>query len=329
MDSDELNFNIETVNLDTELEFETFDNNRVSGLTVGAESQPFKNSGFSFDENEKLNVGNSNSNKSKEKDDILNKLLNSINPVKWEFLKGHFDVTTDEIKERIKIILKNIYMKENIIQNINTFVFNAKTNSNFGGGFGFKNFSLSGTGMGGFVNGIQANGDSDDGFELFYCKNLDQQRKSDIYGPFWLNMALAMLIGIYSTLLPQIKSKYILNPDITKFNFSFSFIFTNILIICSSIYALFLYSNEYIPLSLLFTIYGYGNITFFPGVLGIMLFNNNFINWLILLVCSLFNIMFLYNSLIINGNKRHTHITVLSIILPSIIQTVLLKLLFF
>ncbi|KAH8741573.1 hypothetical protein FG386_002793 [Cryptosporidium ryanae] len=328
MNSDELNFNIETVNLDAELEFETFDN-KVPGLAAGVESQPFRNLGFSFDESDRFNDTHANNSKINGNDDILTRLLNSLNPVKWEFLKGHFDVTTDEIKDRIKTILKNIYMKENVIQNINAFIFNAKTNSNLGGGFGFKNFTFGGTGIGGFVNGIQATGDMDDGFELFYCRNFDKQRKSDIYGPFWLNITLAMIIGIYSTLLPQIRSKYILNPDITKFNFSFSFIFTNIIITCSSVYGLFLYSNEYTPLSLLFTIYGYGNITFFPGVFGIMFFKNNFINWTILLTCFLFNVLFLYNSLIINGNRKHTHITVMSIVIPSLIQTILLKLLFF
>ena len=328
MNSDDLSLNIETVNLDTELEFETFYNNGVAdGFIAESDEQPFRNSSFALVGGDQLNTDINSGNKNRENDDIVTRIMNSINPVKWEFLKGHFDVTTEEIKERIKGILRNAYSKENIFRNMNTFILNSKANSSFGGGFGFKSSPFGGTG--GFVSGIQVNEDTGDGFELFYCKNLDQQKKSDMYGPFWLNVTLSLLIGMYSTLLPQIKSKYILNPDVAKFNFSFSFIFTSMLITCSSIYGLLLYLNEYTPLSLLFTIFGYGNITLFPGIFGIMLFNNNLVSWTLMFICSLFNMMFLYNSLVINGNKRHTHTIVIAIMLSSLIQTILLKLLFF
>ncbi|KAH8582932.1 Yip1 domain-containing [Cryptosporidium sp. chipmunk genotype I] len=320
MNVDDLNFNIETVNLDSELEFETF--NRKTHV----ESQLLKNSGYlgRLDELEPgASIGgemgksymDSQTQKGAESEDLVSRFLGWFNPVNWQVLKGHFDVTTEEIKQRLINIALAAFSKESILKNISTFITNT------------KNPAISG------ISVFPHKGQSDlfeNGFELFYCKNLDQNRRSDLYGPFWLNITLAMLIGTYSTILPHLKSKYVLNPDITRLTMSFSYIFTSLAITCSIIYGILLYNRENLPITLIFTIYGYSSLMYFPGILLIMLFNQNILNWVFLSTSSLFSMMFLYNSLFINGSRTHTHSNVIfCIVIPNLLHIILLKSLFF
>ncbi|OII75414.1 uncharacterized protein cubi_01935 [Cryptosporidium ubiquitum] len=320
MNLDDLNFNIETVNLDSELEFETF------GGKANIESQPLNNSGYLGRLNEfepgasiegeigPLPMGNQKI-KGTESEDFISRLLDWFNPASWQFLKGHFDVTTEEIKQRLINISLVAFSKESILKNINTFVTNA------------KNPAISGISVFPHKGG---NDMFENGFDLFYCKNLDQNRRSDLYGPLWLNITLAMLIGAYSTILPHLRSKYVLNPDITRLTLSFSYIFSSLVITSSIIYGILIYNRETLPITLIFTIYGYSSLMYFPGILLIILFNQNILNWLFLIISSLFNMIFLYNSLFINGNRTHTHSNVIScIIIPNFLHIILLKTLFF
>ncbi|KAJ1605583.1 transmembrane domain-containing protein [Cryptosporidium canis] len=312
---DDLNFNIETVNLDSELDFETFDSKRdpdpprlgnIAYLgkldevelttAIGGEMGSF--------------TRDSQKGKGQEGEDFVSRLLGRLNPINWEVLKGHFDVSTEEIKQRLVDITTNTFSKESILQNINIFMTN------------MKNPAISG--MSSFPPKAQ------NGFELFYCKNLDQSRRSDLYGPFWLNVTLAMLIGTYSTILPHIRSKYVLSPDITRLTLSFSYIFTSLAITCSIIYGILLYSREGLPITLIFTIYGYSSLMYFPGILFIILFNHNILNWLFLAISAIFSMMFLYNSLFINGDRSHSYSNVVSCIaIPNLLHVILLKTLFF
>lgn len=320
MNVDDLNFNIETVNLDSELEFEAFDRK------ANIESQPLNNSGYLGRINEfepgvsiEGEIGSSSlvnqTLKGSEDEDFISRLLGWFNPVNWQVLKGHFDVTTEEIKQRLINISLVSFSKESILKNINTFVTNT------------KNPAISG------ISVFSHKGQNDifeNGFDLFYCKNLDQNRFSDLYGPIWLNVTLAMLIGTYSTILPHLKSKYVLNPDITRLTLSFSYIFTSLAITCSIIYGILLYNRENLPITLIFTIYGYSSLMYFPGILLIILFNHNILNWLFLTISSFFSMIFLYNSLFINGGRTHTHLNVIScIFIPNFLHVVLLKTLFF
>ncbi|KAK9172633.1 hypothetical protein CmeUKMEL1_12575 [Cryptosporidium meleagridis] len=319
MNLDDLNFNIETVNFDSELEFETFDRK------THVESQPLKNSGYMgrIDEFEPgTSIGgeigqsymSSQTQKELEGEDLISRFFGWFNPVNWQVLKGHFNVTTEEIKQRLISIALVTFSKESILKNINIFMTN------------IKNPAISGISV--FSQG--QNDLIENGFELFYCKSLDQNKRSDLYGPFWLNITLAMLIGTYSTILPHLKSKYVLNPDITRLTMSFSYIFTSLAITCSVIYGILLYNRENLPITLIFTIYGYSSLMYFPGILLIILFNHTNLNWIFLTISSLFNMMFLYNSLFINGNRTHTHLNVaLCIIIPNLLHVILLKFLFF
>ncbi|KAJ1612605.1 transmembrane domain-containing protein [Cryptosporidium canis] len=312
---DDLNFNIETVNLDSELDFETFDSKHdpdppcLSNIAylgkldevelttaIGGEMGSFSR--------------DSQKRKGQEGEDFVSRLLGRLNPINWEVLKGHFDVSTDEIKQRLVDITTITFSKESILQNISIFMTN------------MKNPAISG--MSSFPPKVQ------NGFELFYCKNLDQSRRSDLYGPFWLNVTLAMLIGTYSTILPHIRSKYVLSPDITRLTLSFSYIFTSLAITCSIIYGILLYNRESLPITLIFTIYGYSSLMYFPGILLIILFNHNILNWLFLAISSIFSMMFLYNSLFINGDRSHSYSNVVScIVIPNLLHVILLKILFF
>ncbi|EAK87971.1 hypothetical protein [Cryptosporidium parvum Iowa II] len=320
MNVDDLNFNIETVNLDSELEFETFDRK------THVESQPLKNSGYlgridEFEPGTSIGgeIGQSymsgQTQKGLEGEDLVSRFLGWFNPVNWQVLKGHFNVTTEEIKQRLISIALVTFSKKSILKNINTFMTN------------IKNPAISG------ISVFPHKGQNDlfeNGFELFYCKSLDQNKRSDLYGPFWLNITMAMLIGTYSTILPHLKSKYVLNPDITRLTMSFSYIFTSLAITCSVIYGILLYNRENLPITLIFTIYGYSSLTYFPGILLIILFNHTILNWIFLTISSLFNMMFLYNSLFINGSRTHTHLNVaLCVIIPNILHIILLKFLFF
>lgn len=321
MNADDLNFNIETVNLDSELEFETFDSKSK------VESRPLKDGEYlgrlgEFElgtpiggEMGSISSQEGQRKKGQESEDFVSRILDWFNPINWEILKGHFDVSTDEIKQRLCSISLIAFSKESILRNISTFVTNIK--------------SPTMSGMPGFPPKGQS-GMFEDGFDLFYCKSLDQTLRSDLYGPFWLNVTLAMLIGTYSTILPHIKSKYLLNPDITRLTLSFSYIFTSLAVTCSIIYGVLFYNREHLPITLIFTIYGYSSLMYFPGVLLIILFNHHILNWLFLTASSLFCMIFLYNSLFVNGGRTHSYSNLVScILIPNLLNIVLLKVLFF
>lgn len=253
--------------------------------------------------------------KGQESEDFVSRVLDWFNPINWEVLKGHFDVSTEEIKQRLVNIALIAFSKESILKSIDLFMTN------------IKNPTISG--MPGFPPKGQS-GIFEDGFDLFYCKSLDQTRRSDLYGPFWLNVTLAMLIGTYSTILPHLKSKYLLSPDITRLTLSFSYIFSSLAVTCSIIYGVLLYNRESLAITLIFTIYGYSSLMYFPGVLLIILFNHHILNWLFLAASSLFSMMFLYNSLFVSGGRAHSYSNLASCVLvPNLLNIILLKVLFF
>ncbi|KAF7458972.1 Yip1 domain-containing protein [Cryptosporidium felis] len=185
MNTDDLNFNIETVNLDSELEFET-----LSGRS-GVDSQPLNISKHldgleEFEPGEiiggELPLSGKKGRSGQEDEDFVSRMLGWFNPINWDVLKGHFDVTTEEIKQRMTKILKITYSKEGILENIAAL------------STGLRSSSMRG-GFSGFPQKVQKE-QLDGPYELFFCKNLDQNRRCDLYGPFWLNVTLAYDVSL-------------------------------------------------------------------------------------------------------------------------------------
>ncbi|EEA04863.1 Yip1 domain-containing protein [Cryptosporidium muris RN66] len=229
--------------------------------------------------------------------DLISNILNLINPIYWTSTKGYFDVTTSEVKRRI---VKSFEISKD--KNSLNHIWRGITNNN-----------------------ITFQDDKGD-FEMFYCKSLDESKKSDLYGPLWIGVTLSLIIGMYSSILPRIGTNYMMPAEIGKLPSSFSIIFSYIMGSAISNYFFLWYKCDYTPLTLLLSIYGYSLSPLVPGFILYIFLPMKFLNWLVLIFCYSISILFRYDSLYIKGKKQHNGLTSLSVlIIPDLILLLALK----